>query len=119
MPWQVEVGMQNKECRIENRAGYHGKKHKTCWEMISPRMWAGDVARSITFITSAYRVLSGDPGGLGKSGLGLSLCKKVIDAHRGTITVKSHPGKGITFTITLPRNNRTLKLRCFRGEAGQ
>ena len=71
MPWQVEVRMQHKECRIENRAGCHGKKHKTCWEITSPTMRAGppffgetspsagELARSITFITSAYLALSG------------------------------------------------------------
>ncbi len=36
------------------------------------------------------------------SGLGLPTAKKIIDAHKGTIEVDSVPGKGTSFTITLP-----------------
>jgi two-component system sensor histidine kinase BaeS len=36
------------------------------------------------------------------SGLGLALTKAIVDAHRGTITVESVPGRGATFTIVLP-----------------
>ncbi|KUF44952.1 histidine kinase [Myroides marinus] len=35
------------------------------------------------------------------NGIGLSLTKKVIDLHKGTITVKSEVNKGTTFTIRL------------------
>jgi signal transduction histidine kinase len=35
------------------------------------------------------------------SGLGLATVKKIIDAHKGTITVVSEPGKGTAFTIIL------------------
>ncbi len=39
--------------------------------------------------------------GRGGTGLGLSIVKSIIDRHGGTISVKSAPGKGTTFTITL------------------
>ena len=36
------------------------------------------------------------------SGLGLAISKAIIDAHGGAIRVASEPGRGTTFTITLP-----------------
>lgn len=36
------------------------------------------------------------------TGLGLATVKKIIDAHKGTISVFGEPGKGTSFTISLP-----------------
>jgi len=38
-------------------------------------------------------------------GLGLSLAKKIIEIHKGTVEVKSVLGKGTTFIIKLPANH--------------
>lgn len=50
------------------------------------------------------------PPGKG-SGLGLYMCKYIIELHGGTITVKSKVGEGTTFTLTLPVFEETPALK--------
>jgi signal transduction histidine kinase len=50
-----------------------------------------------------YTTKSGpDASGKGGTGLGLSFCRDVIEAHHGRIRVESTPGKGTAFTLKLP-----------------
>jgi len=36
------------------------------------------------------------------TGLGLAIVRRVVETHRGEVTVKSKPGRGTTMTVTLP-----------------
>ncbi len=43
-----------------------------------------------------------DASGKGGTGLGLSMCREIIESHHGRIRVESSVGKGTAFTLKLP-----------------
>lgn len=50
------------------------------------------------FVTQEADIVDGRQG----LGLGLSICKTIVEAHGGTITVEDNAPKGSAFTFTLP-----------------
>jgi two-component system sensor histidine kinase/response regulator len=54
-----------------------------------------------------YRVKRSEEHKTKSSGLGLSIAKKIVDAHGGSIQVSSELGKGSTFTVLLPKAEKT------------
>jgi signal transduction histidine kinase len=43
-----------------------------------------------------------DSTGLGGTGLGLPVCRDIVEAHKGRLRVESRPGRGARFTLRLP-----------------
>ncbi len=41
-------------------------------------------------------------GGEKSTGLGLAICRKIVEAHHGTITAENLPGRGCIFRVNLP-----------------
>ncbi len=44
------------------------------------------------------------------TGMGLAVCKKIVERHKGSIRIESEPGKGARFIVTLPRPAGTVRL---------
>ncbi|HEX3764422.1 MAG TPA: ATP-binding sensor histidine kinase [Kofleriaceae bacterium] len=82
---------------IELRTGEHAG---TAWLSVTDHGIGIDPeSQSQVFDRFARAVSARHYGGLG---LGLYISRKLVEAHHGTIRVESEPGRGSTFTVTLP-----------------
>jgi two-component system sensor histidine kinase/response regulator len=62
----------------------------------------GIAPEDMAVIFEEFRQVSARRDGKRGSGLGLAITRKLIEAHGGRIWVESMPGRGSTFTFTLP-----------------
>ncbi|MEZ0484734.1 PAS domain-containing sensor histidine kinase [Fibrella aquatica] len=79
-------------------------------ELIDGRMWyyisisdngIGFEPKYADRIFQVFQRLHGKKSYAG-TGVGLAICKRVVDSHGGTITATSKPGEGATFNIRIP-----------------
>jgi len=48
-------------------------------------------------------IISETDGNYTGSGIGLAICRRIVEIHHGRITVESSPGRGSEFIIELPK----------------
>jgi len=60
------------------------------------------------------QVVSSSTRKFGGTGIGLTITKKLIELHGGTIRVKSVEGEGSVFTFSLPVSEKTAQIVDFR-----
>lgn len=60
-----------------------------------------DVAEQKKILTPFYTTKSDGMG------MGLSICRSIVEAHEGVLRFNSQPGKGTTFYFTLPMRRKT------------
>jgi len=66
---------------------------------------SGISAKDIEKLTTPfYRIIKEDEARRPGFGLGLTICKKIIEAHKGKLSITSKIGNGSTFSLMLPLN---------------
>ena len=87
-PVEVSLQVEEKLARVSVRdegPGLSAEEQQYIWERFHQ--------------VERIKVQSGSSGGLG---LGLHICRTIIERHRGQVGVESTPGEGSTFWFTLP-----------------
>ena len=83
------------EISIEEQPGY--------WKFSVNDNGTGIDPENYSVIFDLFRRADSDPEKSG-SGIGLAICKKVVEKHNGEIWVESKKGEGSTFYFTIPKN---------------
>jgi signal transduction histidine kinase len=66
----------------------------------------GIAKEELPLVFDKYKdLVTGKPSSLKTTGLGLAICKSIVEAHNGTMTAESEPGKGTTITMYFNTEN--------------
>ncbi len=80
-------------------------KQKDCIEISVKDSGGGISPEDLPFVFDKYKeFLTGKKSEKKTTGLGLAICRSIVEAHKGKMTVESEVGKGSTFKVMLPIN---------------
>jgi len=88
--------------RIHGNPGTVLKNGKEYWELFVEDNGIGFKQKDAERIFSLFERLHGRSSPYEGTGMGLAICKRIVERHGGTIAAAGHPGKGATFTISFP-----------------
>ncbi|MCU1346218.1 MAG: periplasmic sensor signal transduction histidine kinase [Acidimicrobiia bacterium] len=88
------------DAEVEIRLGFDDSQAIITVHDSGPGM-APDVAANV--FERFYRADPSRARASGNAGLGLAIVAAIVEAHDGTVSVETAPGKGATFTVRLPR----------------
>ena len=80
----------------------HGRTSGTICTIFIEDNGIGFEEEYIDRIFKPFQQLHGRNENYGGTGMGLAICRKIVERHEGSISAKSTPGKGATFIVQLP-----------------
>jgi len=84
----------------------HSKEVGDAWEIYVEDKGIGFEEKYLDKIFLPFQRLHGRSSEYEGVGMGLAICRKIVDRHGGKITARSGLGKGSTFILTLPANRK-------------
>ena len=86
---------------VEVRARLEGGAERLCLDVSDTGIGIAEADQALLF--EPFRQVGSGGGKAEGTGLGLSLVKSLVDLHGGSVSLRSAPGQGATFTFCLPR----------------
>jgi len=88
------------------RVEIHAREAGNAYEICVSDNGIGFEERYLDKIFLPFHRLHGRSSDYGGMGMGLAICRRIVERHGGKITAKSEPGKGSRFIVTLPAKGR-------------
>ena len=98
----VRVGSADRDAANANEAWGHAKGADGLTCLFVSDNGIGFEAEHAERVFDVFERLNGASRTYEGSGVGLAICRKIAQQHGGSISARSQPGQGATFTVVLP-----------------